>query len=117
MHTLLASASGHALVAQIDNADAPALLAALDVAKAKAPETAVLLVSPDAAAGKVGIAARVPQSLIAKGLKAGDWVKAAAQACGGSGGGKPDMAQAGGKDVTKVAEAIAAAKALAAKAG
>jgi DHHA1 domain len=42
---------------------------------------------------------------------------AAAQACGGSGGGKPDMAQAGGKDVTKVDDAIAAAKALAAKAG
>jgi alanyl-tRNA synthetase len=115
MHALLAQAPGHALVAQIDNADAPALLAALDVAKAKAPDTAVLLVSPDAAAGKVGIAARVPQALIAKGLKAGDWVKAAAQACGGSGGGKPDMAQAGGKDVTKVADAIAAAKALAAK--
>jgi alanyl-tRNA synthetase len=59
----------------------------------------------------------VPQSLIAKGLKAGDWVKAAAQACGGSGGGKPDMAQAGGKDASKVGEAIDAAKALAAKVG
>jgi alanyl-tRNA synthetase len=117
MHGLLASVSGHALVAQIDNADAPALLAALDVAKAKTPETAVLLVSPDAAAGKVAIAARVPPSLIAKGLKAGDWVKAAAKACGGSGGGKPDLAQAGGKDATKVAEAIAAAKALAATIG
>jgi alanyl-tRNA synthetase len=117
MHGLLASVSGHALVAQIDNADAPALLAALDVAKAKTPETAVLLVSPDPTAGKVAIAARVPPSLIAKGLKAGDWVKAAAQACGGSGGGKPDLAQAGGKDVTKVAEAIAAAKALAATIG
>ncbi|MFM1831550.1 MAG: hypothetical protein RLZZ558_1890 [Planctomycetota bacterium] len=117
MHALLACVSGHSLVAQIDGADAPALLAALDVAKAKAPETAVLLVSPDAAAGKVAIAARVPQALIAKGLKAGDWVKAAAQACGGSGGGKPDLAQAGGKDVTKVAEAIAAAEALAATIG
>jgi alanyl-tRNA synthetase len=117
MHTLLDKHAGGSLVAQLDGADAPALLAALDVAKARSPDTAVLLVSPDAAAGKVAIAARVPQSLIARGLKAGDWVKAAAQACGGSGGGKPDMAQAGGKDVTKVAEAIAAAEALAAKAG
>jgi alanyl-tRNA synthetase len=117
MHAILAHSSGSVLVAQIDGADAPALLAAIDVAKAKAPETAVLLLSPDAEAGKVAIAARVPQSLIAKGLKAGDWVKAAAQACGGSGGGKPDMAQAGGKDVSKVVEAIAAAKMLAAKAG
>ena len=117
MHTLLDKHTGGALIAQIDGADAPALLAALDVAKSKAPETAVLLVSPDAEAGKVSIAARVPQSLIAKGLKAGDWVKAAAQACGGSGGGKPDMAQAGGKDASKVAEAIDAAKALAVKVG
>jgi alanyl-tRNA synthetase len=117
MHTLLDKHTGGALIAQIDGADAPALLAALDVAKSKAPETAVLLVSPDAEAGKVSIAARVPQSLIAKGLKAGDWVKAAAQACGGSGGGKPDMAQAGGKDASKVGEAIDAAKALASKVG
>jgi alanyl-tRNA synthetase len=117
MHALLEAHAGGAMVAKLDGADAPALLAALDVAKSKSPDLAVLLVSPDAEAGKVAIAARVPQSLVAKGLKAGDWVKAAAQACGGSGGGKPDMAQAGGKDVTKVDDAIAAAKALAAKVG
>jgi alanyl-tRNA synthetase len=117
MHALLEKHAGGALIAQFAGADAPALLAALDVAKSKSPETAVLLVSPDTEAGKVSIAARVPQSLITKGLKAGDWVKAAAQACGGSGGGKPDMAQAGGKDVTKVADAIAAAKVVATRAG
>jgi len=55
--------------------------------------------------GKVAIVARVPEALIARGLKAGDWVREAAQACGGSGGGKPDMAQAGGKDPDRIDDA------------
>ena len=45
-------------------------------------------------------------------LNAGQIVKAAAQVCGGNGGGKPTMAQAGAKDITKLEEAILAAKAL-----
>jgi len=115
MHALLAQAQGFILIAKIDDADAAALMAALDVAKSKVPDTAVLLVSADAANGKVSIAARVPQALIAKGLKAGDWVKGTAQACGGSGGGKPDLAQAGGNDAAKIGEALDAARVLAAK--
>ena len=42
-------------------------------------------------------------------LKAGDWIKLVAPILGGGGGGRPDFAQAGGKDVTKIAEAKAAA--------
>ncbi len=113
MHSLLEGHTGGALIAQIDGADASALIAALDVAKSKSPEIAVLLASPDHNAGKVSIAARVPQSLIAKGLKAGNWVKAAAQACGGDGGGKPDLAQAGGKDPSKVDASLKSARELA----
>ncbi|MBE6733727.1 MAG: alanine--tRNA ligase [Ruminococcaceae bacterium] len=44
---------------------------------------------------------------IAKGIKAGNVVKAAAVVTGGNGGGKPDMAMAGGKDISKVDEALA----------
>ncbi|MBQ4105617.1 MAG: alanine--tRNA ligase [Clostridia bacterium] len=44
---------------------------------------------------------------IAKGIKAGNVVKAAAQVTGGNGGGKPDMAMAGGKDISKVDDALA----------
>lgn len=40
------------------------------------------------------------------GVHAGQLVKKAAQICSGNGGGKPDMAQAGGKDASKVDEAI-----------
>jgi alanyl-tRNA synthetase len=102
------------LVAMINGADAPALLAAIDCARAKLGETPILFLSPDFDAGKVTIAATSPKPAIDKGLKAGDWVKAAAQACGGAGGGRPDTAQAGGKDPSKTREALEAAEAFAA---
>ena len=101
------------LVAMINGADAPALLAAIDAARAKLTETPILFLSPDFDGGKVAIAATCPKSAIDKGLKAGDWVKAAAQACGGAGGGRPDTAQAGGKDPSKSREALDAASAFA----
>ncbi len=60
--------------------------------------------------GKVAFIAVVTDDLIkGRGLKAGDIVKQVAQIAGGSGGGKPHMAQAGGKDPGKIDEAIAAA--------
>ncbi|MDP7447942.1 MAG: alanine--tRNA ligase-related protein, partial [Candidatus Latescibacteria bacterium] len=61
-------------------------------------------------AGKVSFIAVVTDDLIkGRGLKAGDVVKDVAQIAGGSGGGKPHLAQAGGKDPGKIDEAIAAA--------
>lgn len=62
--------------------------------------------------GKVTFVCAASKAAVAKGMKAGDIVKAAAQVCGGNGGGRPDMAQAGGRDVTKIDEAHAAAKKL-----
>ncbi len=108
---------GHAggpLVATLEHADNAALLAALDMARAKRPDIAFLFLSPDEAGGKVSIAATCPKPSIDKGLKAGDWVKVAAQACGGSGGGRPDTAQAGGKDPAKLNDAVRAAREFAA---
>ena len=49
-------------------------------------------------------------AFIAKGLKAGDWVREAAKAAGGGGGGRPHMAQAGGKDPSKMVEALEVAR-------
>ena len=60
--------------------------------------------------GKVTFVAASSKAAIAKGLKAGDLVKKAAQLAGGNGGGRPDMAQAGGKDAGKIDEAIALLK-------
>jgi NAD(P)-dependent dehydrogenase (short-subunit alcohol dehydrogenase family) len=61
----------------------------------------------------MAIAADVPKVIQDKGLKAGDWVRAAAEACGGKGGGRPDFAQAGGKEPARLPEALRAAKAFA----
>ena len=56
--------------------------------------------------GKVPIVAALTSDLVKKGLKAGDVVKQVAAIVGGSGGGKPDMAQAGGKDAAKLPDAM-----------
>ena len=45
-----------------------------------------------------------------KDLHAGNIAKEAAMICGGNGGGRPDMAQAGGKDISKLPEALARVK-------
>lgn len=108
---IAANSEGDAIVARIEDADKDALLSAMDAIRAARPDAAVLLLAADADEGKVVIVAKVPDSLIARGLKAGDWVKAAAQACGGGGGGRPDSAQAGGKDPAKADEAVEAARA------
>jgi len=50
--------------------------------------------------------ATVTNDLIKRGIKAGDVVNAAAGVVGGRGGGKPDLAQAGGKDISKIEEAL-----------
>lgn len=59
---------------------------------------------------KVQLAAGVSKDLIQRGLHAGNLIKQAAQVCGGGGGGRPDMAQAGGKDPDKIDEALLFAK-------
>lgn len=55
--------------------------------------------------GKVNFVCKVAKADTKKGLHAGKIIKAAAQAAGGNGGGRPDMAQAGGKAPEKLAEA------------
>jgi alanyl-tRNA synthetase len=64
----------------------------------------VLLASE--ADGKVLLLAAVTKDLIQKGVKAGDCVRDAAKAVGGGGGGRPDLAEAGGKDPSKIPDAL-----------
>ncbi|MBN1343176.1 MAG: alanine--tRNA ligase [Phycisphaerae bacterium] len=96
------------IVAEVPDAPAEQLREMIDVLREKAGSAAVLLASP----GESGclLLAGLTDDLIKKGLKAGDWVKATAQIMGGGGGGKPNMAQGSGKDVSKLAEALAEAK-------
>lgn len=62
--------------------------------------------------GKTTLVCAASKEAIDKGIKAGDIVKAAAQICGGNGGGRADMAQAGAKDASRIDEAIEKAKEL-----
>ena len=62
--------------------------------------------------GKVGLLAAVTDDLVKKGLQAGKLVGEVAKVVGGKGGGRKDMAQAGGNDPAKLAEALALAKKL-----
>ncbi|MBX3363819.1 MAG: alanine--tRNA ligase [Phycisphaeraceae bacterium] len=74
---------------------------------------AVMLISTDEEADKVAVLAYVPTELVAQGLKAGDWVRAACEACGGKGGGKPEQAQGGGTGVARAPAVAEAARAFA----
>ena len=60
--------------------------------------------------GKLVFSCVCTKAAIKKGLKAGNIVRAVAQIAGGNGGGKPDLAMAGGKDLTKADEALYAVK-------
>ena len=57
--------------------------------------------------GKVTLLAVCGKDAVAKGVKAGDIIKAIAPICGGKGGGKPDSAMGGGKDMLKLDDALA----------
>jgi alanyl-tRNA synthetase len=110
---IASESTGPFVVARLDGADRDGLLAALDTIRGNSEDVAVLLLAADEEAGKVVIVSRVPDSLIDQGLKAGDWVKVAAQACGGGGGGRADSAQAGGKDPARADDALKAARSYA----
>jgi len=65
--------------------------------------------------GKVLLVAGLSRDLVDKGANAVKWVSEAAHEVGGGGGGRPDMAQAGGKDAEKLPQALAAAQKAIAK--
>ena len=87
-------------------ADASALRELAEQLRDKLGEASVVLIA-SAAAGKVQLVVTVSKSQIGR-LKAGDLVRPIAQIVGGNGGGRPDMAMAGGSDATKIDEAVAA---------
>jgi len=105
---LAEQSEGPIVTAHMGEADNDALRSAIDVLRQKRPDAAILLAGETG--GKVAIVASVPKQKIGEGLKAGDWVKEAAKVCGGGGGGRPDMAQAGGKDPSKIDEALEVAR-------
>jgi alanyl-tRNA synthetase len=96
------------LAAMLDGADAKTLRDTLDKLKDKLKSAAIVLASVDA--GKVQLAAGVTNDRIAT-VKAGELVNFVAQQVGGKGGGKADLAMAGGTDPSKLAAALASVEA------
>lgn len=92
------------LAASIPNVDMNNLRTMADELKQKIGS--VVLVLGSANEGKVNIIAGVTKDLMDRGFHAGKIVKEVASICGGGGGGRPDMAQAGGKDPSKLKDAI-----------
>ncbi|MEG0820792.1 MAG: alanine--tRNA ligase [Burkholderiaceae bacterium] len=92
------------LAALLEGADAKALRETMDKLKDKLKSAVIVLAVVDGA--KVQIAAGVTADLIAK-AKAGELVNFVAQQVGGKGGGKPDMAMAGGTDAAALPAALA----------
>jgi alanyl-tRNA synthetase len=90
---------------KVEGADAPALRNAVDQLKNKLGSAIVVLGSVDAE-GKVLLIAGVTPDLTAK-VKAGDLVNHVARQVGGKGGGRPDLAQAGGTEPSRLDEALA----------
>jgi len=94
------------LAAQVNVANMDSLRDLADRMKQKLGSAVIVLGAANE--GKVHLVAAVTPDLVAKGYNAGNIVKEAASRCGGGGGGRPDMAQAGGKDPSKLQEALQA---------
>jgi alanyl-tRNA synthetase len=104
--------NGNVIVESLGNVSDDQLRSVIDSIKKRSPSFAALLAGSDGQ--KLSFVAAVSDDLIAKGLKAGDWVREAAKAAGGGGGGRPQMAQAGGKDPAKLQVALDVAREYAA---
>ena len=100
------------LAARIDGTDVPTMKTTLDQLKDKLGSAVIMLAAETD--GKVTLLAGVTKDLIGK-IKAGDIVKECAPYVDGRGGGKPEMAQAGGKNAGGIPQALEAFGALAAK--
>lgn len=95
------------LAVKLDSADANTLRETMDKLKDKLKSAAIVLASVND--GKVSLAAGVTADLTAK-IKAGELVNFVAQQVGGKGGGKPDMAMAGGTDASQLPKVLASVK-------
>jgi alanyl-tRNA synthetase len=82
----------------------------IDALRKKTGKACVLLASRDE--GKVTLVAGLSRELVDRGLHAGRWVGDVAKLVGGRGGGRPDMAQAGGNDAEKLPAALESATKL-----
>jgi alanyl-tRNA synthetase len=96
------------VVEAVEATDPKALLELSDTVKQRLGDGAVVLGC--AADGRVHLVANFAPGVVARGLKAGEVLRAAAKVAGGGGGGRDSMAQAGGRDPEKLPDALTAAR-------
>ena len=97
------------LVAETPGANPNVMRGWIDqIRKQSSGETAIFFAS--AQGERIVLVAGVSRELVKQGCHAGNWVGEAAKIVGGGGGGRPDMAQAGGKDASKLPMALEVAK-------
>ncbi|MDM8534275.1 alanine--tRNA ligase [Clostridiaceae bacterium HSG29] len=96
------------IIASLDGIDGNTLRELGDNLINENKDTFILLAS--AYDGKVMLLTKTDKSLLSKGIHCGNIIREVAKITGGGGGGRPDMAQAGGKDISKIPDAIKKAK-------
>lgn len=97
--------SANVIAEKVDNMNVDGLKSIAEALKNGSNSMLVALAS-SSGPEQVSLVVGVPDELVKKGLNAGELVKAAAQICGGSGGGRPQLAQAGGKNPGAISEAL-----------
>lgn len=100
-----------ALAAQVDAGDMDELLSISDRVKQSLGDGAAVVLGA-VADGKALLTANLTAGAVAAGLSAGEIIREVAPIVGGGGGGKEAMARAGGKDPSRLAEALEVARAI-----
>jgi alanyl-tRNA synthetase len=111
--SLLEKATDHGgtkvVVAELPGVEPNLMRQLIDQIRTKAPLSAVLLATRQGN-DKVTLVAGVSKQLQERGVSAGQWIGPVAKVVGGGGGGRPDLAQAGGKEPAKLPAALAVAE-------
>ena len=98
------------LVAKMEGVDADSLKTAAERLQQKIGNNAAVVLGSPLDGGKVSLVAAFGKEINQKGVQAGKFIGAVAKMCGGGGGGRPNLAQAGGRDASKLKEALEKAK-------
>ena len=105
--------SGVRCLAKATNGATPVMMKRwVDEIRREATEPTAVLLASDVGDGKVVLVCGMTSDLVSRKFSAGNWVREVAQVVDGSGGGKADLAQAGGKSPAKIGEALEKAKSL-----
>ncbi len=104
--TAIEVAGVRVIVSGLEGVSGDDLRQSIDVLRRRAEGQKLAVLLTSVVDGKVLLAAGATLDVIPLGMHAGNWLKAVAPLVGGGGGGRPDFAQAGGKEPAKVAEAL-----------